>query len=140
MGSYLSKKQKSWELKRDCAVGIMRSFGAIKRAAALIYDAVAQFNRSRENPAETDEHRNEVKRKYDEAYTQFGEAMTLFWQEREIARLVFRTVVYEKMGEIESVLHAYSFGLFDDHRQFPTLMSAVTQKQQELSDVVRRQL
>jgi hypothetical protein len=79
-------------------------------------------------------------RKYDEAYTQFGEAMTLFWQEREIARLVFRTVVYEKMGEIESVLHAYSFGLFDDHRQFPTLMSAVTQKQQELSDVVRRQL
>jgi hypothetical protein len=140
LGSYLSKRQKFWELKRDTAVEIMRLFGSQREAAIGMYDALKIVNRLQGEAAPSPEQKQKAQAKHDSAQKQFQAGITQLWQLQNIARLVFPIGVYQKMEAVQSAMSELIGDVYGNNQNFISLMNQIVEKQENASIAIRQEL
>jgi hypothetical protein len=93
-------QQKTWELKRDAALELMRIFGSILEKLQNFFSAATEEKRA-ETTADAEIKKN-AKDAYDDAYKDFRNVLTKFWQQEQIAKLVFPVEIHQKLDAMQT--------------------------------------
>jgi len=97
-------KQRHWELKRDTAIEIMRLFGSLLEGSRNVFEAAIK---KRQADAGGDpDSKAKASKQYEDSYVHFAAAMTMYWQQEEIAKLVFSAPISEKIGVLKRKFQA----------------------------------
>jgi hypothetical protein len=134
-------EQRTWEMKRDTAIDIMKTYGTLLQTSIALFEAAVRDEvafRKRD-----EEEKKLTSAEYDAAYKEYSAAIAFFWQVEEIAKLIFSSDVAKAMKTVKDSFTALAVKIVDNATaaaSTESLFTDVYMNQTALSEAIRTEL
>jgi hypothetical protein len=134
------RKQRHEDMKRDAALDIMRVYGTLLEASLALFSTAhgRPSALARQTFIEVDEKKEEAK--WDAASAKFQAGMTQFWQQEQIARLIFPESIQKQLEVLKDAFLNLRARTYEDAGHFHSLHRDLTTEQENLSKMIRAEL
>jgi hypothetical protein len=134
-------EQRSWDMKRDTAIDIMKTYGTLLQTSIALLEAAVREERAYETGDQDNKRRMHAE--YAAAYKEYAAAMAFFWQVEEIAKLIFSTEVAADLNTVKESFNAVVVRIVDNAREAArsdSLFKDLRKQQEALSRAIRGEL
>jgi hypothetical protein len=134
-------KQRHWELKRDTAVELMRLFGTLFEKSLDIFKAAGGQRYADES--NNSDRKLEARARGTAAFDAFMAEMAKFWQQEQIAKLIFPAEVHQKLENLKGMLSKFAGETSEgagDAARYKESFERITETQEDLARTLRRDL